>query len=710
MKSTRISALFVVVLFMLLAALWLFPVLIDPTGVPFWRSALFSDLLVSHLPNALFLNQSVKLWNQIPLWNPTILSGYPFLADPLAGIWYPPLWSAAVFPLPITFNILYWLHLIWAGVGMWRLAQKEGISDIAALLSGVVFAGAPKWIAHIGLGHISLVSAVSWTPWLLSATAESIKALSLAHGDRFRKLSRAGLLLAVIFLADPRWLLPALVLQLLYALHIFQREVANFRSRLVITIQWAGVAGLFALGGAAGFAAVLVPFVSHSTRTILSGVSSDLFALQWRELSGLMSFSPDQPEKFIYLGVGVTFFALLGIFFEKRRSWFWYVVAVLGLLIPLGTNLPVIGLWLESLPIASLLRVPPRWFYLAGLAAAYFAGEGLDVLLLAPIRGKVHNRSVLIFFIQAACIFLLTTRVGAHSFDLALLLIAPAAVIVLLIWFRRSGWLRPLTFTVASLILISLEFAVVTMLVLETRRIPPQDVENSHALEAVITPYGEGRMFSPSYSVDPLTAVREGVELADGVHPLQLETYWIYMARATGYQQDQYSVTLPPFPTGNPADRWQMDLDLDALSRINIKTIISAYPIQNDGLELMSEDSDQFIYQLEDSRPRAWVELEEDEAHEWRASQITYWSPNRIELIASGPGGLVLSEVAYPGWKVHVDGEPAVGVVVDGVLRGVQLKPGEHRVSFLFRPTGLLPGLAITMLTLLAAIYIQVKR
>jgi hypothetical protein len=499
-------------------------------------------------------------------------------------------------------------------------------------------------------------------------------------------------------------------LQILYALHVLQREVANFRSKLVIAIRWGAVAGLFALGGAAGFAVMFVPFVAGSTRTFLSGLSSDPFALQWRELSGLIAFSPDQPEKFIYLGVGATFFALLGVFFEKRRSWFWYVAAALGLLISLGPNLPFLGLWLESLPIASLLRVPPRWFYLTILSLAYFAGEGLDALLVAPIRSKVHLRSVLILIVLATCTFLLMTRLSANSFALALLLIAPAAAFAPVIWFRRSGWLQPLTFMVAILILLSIELGVVTTLVLETRPIPPQEAEDSFALEGVIKPYGEGRIFSPSYSVDQLTAVREGIELAYGVHPLQLETYWIYMARATGYEQDQYSVTLPPFPTGNPTDRWQMDLDLDALSRLNIKSIISAYPIQGKGLELIAEDSDQFIYQLDDPRPRAWMELEGVKAHEWQASQITYWSPNRIELIANGPGKLVLSEVAYPGWKVCVDGQLAVGVVIDGVLRGVQLDPGEHRVSLEFRPTGLFPGLAITILTLMASIYIQVKR
>ncbi|HEX2980018.1 MAG TPA: hypothetical protein VHO48_07125, partial [Anaerolineaceae bacterium] len=48
----------------------------------------YSDLLISHYPNALFLKQMLVEWRQLPLWSSTILSGAPFAANPLSGIWY----------------------------------------------------------------------------------------------------------------------------------------------------------------------------------------------------------------------------------------------------------------------------------------------------------------------------------------------------------------------------------------------------------------------------------------------------------------------------------------------------------------------------------------------------------------------------------------------------------------------------------------------
>ncbi len=710
MRRTRISTLFTVVASAILAAVWLLPITLNPSGIPFWRNALFSDLLISHWPNAIFLRRSILLWKQIPMWNPTILSGYPFLADPLSGVWYPPLWFAAVFPSPVTFNLLFWLHLVWAAVGMWQLAQSEGLSDFAALLSGVIFAGAPKWSAHIGLGHIGLVSAVSWTPWLLLATRHAIQSVSLGRESAFRLLCINGLTLGVVFLADPRWLLPSLLLMVLYAMYVLNKLSLEFRTQTAVAIRWAGISGLFALGVVAGFASSLVRFVTNSTRTLLDSSVPDPFALEWREFSGILLLEPDQPEKYIYIGLGAAFFAVVGILMGRRRGWFWYVAALLGLLISLGANLPVLGPQLQSIPAASLLRVPPRWFFLVILAVAYFAGSGFEALIQAPIRGREYGRSIILISLVAGGVYLLAATRGGEALNRALPLLVPAAALVPLILFRRSGWLHPLTFMLASLVILTIEFSVVNLFVLETRPAPEVNLEQGSALSSRAEPYGQGRWFSPSFSVDPFTAGQEGLELADGVHPLQLDLYWIYMSRAIGFERDQYSVTLPPFPTGDPRERWPMELDVDALSRLNIHTIVSAYPLQANGLTLISSEPERFVYEVDRGRPRAWVEGGGDHLGAWQPAQLSYWSPNRIELVASGPGRLVLSEVAYPGWVAHVDGEPTASVIADGLFRGVQLDEGDHRVQFVYRPTHLFVGSGLTLLTLLAAFYLQVRR
>jgi len=66
--------------------------------------------------------------------------------------------------------------------------------------------------------------------------------------------------------------------------------------------------------------------------------------------------------------------------------------------------------------------------------------------------------------------------------------------------------------------------------------------------------------------------------------------------------------------------------------------------------------------------------------------EAVQWHPNRVRVRASGPGLLVLSEVAYPGWRVRVDGAPAELRTPAGVLRGVLLPAGGHTVEFSYTP------------------------
>jgi len=143
----------------LLIPVWIF--LSGITGFPYSSNdALYSDLVISHYPNAIFLQRSLIYDHVVPLWSPTILSGYPFAANPLAGLWYPPGWFALLFPLPLGFNITVILHILWGGLGMYNLLRRERLSHMAALFGALAFESLPKIIAHYGAGHLTLVYAL----------------------------------------------------------------------------------------------------------------------------------------------------------------------------------------------------------------------------------------------------------------------------------------------------------------------------------------------------------------------------------------------------------------------------------------------------------------------------------------------------------------------------------------------------------------------
>jgi hypothetical protein len=88
------SRLFLFSAFCLLPPVLLWRLTLHPTGIAFAPQAAFSDLLISHLPNAQYVHDSLTQFGQLPLWQTRILSGQPFAADPLAGLWYPPNWRS----------------------------------------------------------------------------------------------------------------------------------------------------------------------------------------------------------------------------------------------------------------------------------------------------------------------------------------------------------------------------------------------------------------------------------------------------------------------------------------------------------------------------------------------------------------------------------------------------------------------------------------
>jgi hypothetical protein len=77
-------------------------------------------------------------------------------------------------------------------------------------------------------------------------------------------------------------------------------------------------------------------------------------------------------------------------------------------------------------------------------------------------------------------------------------------------------------------------------------------------------------------------------------------------------------------------------------------------------------------------------------------------SPSLIELLAEGPGLLVVTEGWDAGWRAAVDERPTRIVRVNATHLGMALPPGPHRVALAHRPVGFRAGLALAGLGALA--------
>jgi hypothetical protein len=81
------------------------------------------------------------------------------------------------------------------------------------------------------------------------------------------------------------------------------------------------------------------------------------------------------------------------------------------------------------------------------------------------------------------------------------------------------------------------------------------------------------------------------------------------------------------------------------------------------------------------------------------AVSITYYGSDKVRAKVSmkAAGVLVLSDMAFPGWKVNVNGQEQTMLAVDYILRGVVLSPGEHLVEFVYRPDFAYRGIYISL-------------
>ena len=77
---------------------------------------------------------------RLPFWTPYIWAGFPFLADPQLGAWYPLNWPfLAIGPSPRVFQAENLLHAWLACFGAYLLAKKLFRSRAGALFAGLAY-------------------------------------------------------------------------------------------------------------------------------------------------------------------------------------------------------------------------------------------------------------------------------------------------------------------------------------------------------------------------------------------------------------------------------------------------------------------------------------------------------------------------------------------------------------------------------------------
>ena len=321
-----------VALFFIPALIYL-PTFGGNAAVPSGNSA-YSDLLITHYPYLLYLRDSIITNQQIPLWSSLIQAGAPFAANPLAGVFYFPGWLAMLFPLPGGLSLNMAAHVIFGTWGMYRFLKLKEAGEFGSIIGALGFGLMPKLAAHFGAGHVTLIYAISWTPWLFYCSQKDSKGW------------KTGIIAGAIFLADPRWSIYAGIFWLSY--DIAHRQLGNWRQYLYYI-----KASLVAVLISAPLLFSLLQYMQFATRSGLA--SNDILygSLPPENLIGaIIPGSGGNTEWYFYSGgiLAGIFFAQLFLRGLRKTNRFWIAWLVISLVLALGSWGIEID-WISRIPV-----------------------------------------------------------------------------------------------------------------------------------------------------------------------------------------------------------------------------------------------------------------------------------------------------------------------------------------------------------------------
>ena len=127
-----------------------------------------------------FLSQGVWPW-----WNPYNFVGAPFMANPIVNMLYPGSWLFVLLPLNIAYSWHIAIHIFWAMLGMYILLKHiigqigpdwSDWSGLSSWFAGLVFGLSGFFTARIWAGHVDVIAAASWMPWVVAAFTQLMRA------------------------------------------------------------------------------------------------------------------------------------------------------------------------------------------------------------------------------------------------------------------------------------------------------------------------------------------------------------------------------------------------------------------------------------------------------------------------------------------------------------------------------------------------------
>ena len=671
---------------------------------------------------------------QLPLWDAHQFAGYPFLSNPQVAFFYPPAWIIWILPVEAALSWFVLLHLWLAAVGMWLFVRALGGTRLAAALAGLAFAFSGFMSVRVFAGHVGLIATDAWLPWLLLATVWAVR----------RRSAWAGIVAGVPFgLA----ILAGHTTSLLYVGLVW----ASFALFLAISEgAWKTVVKQVLLAGGVGVllsSVQLFSLVQFSTVSSRAGEASYEFATGFSfPPAHLVTFLvpeffgeptragywsvPNFEELTYYMGI----LPLLGLILALRRpskaAIYFVLLMVFGVLLAFGSYGFLYRVFYDLLPPFQLARAPARALFMtlfAGIALLATAvsqyGRGDDS---KETLGRLMPWVLGIGFVAGISVLAATGAVfmSVHPSDTSGRL-----------WHQLGGWaLATGFFVIGGLLLWQylvaegarrrwLGAALLVVLLVDLWTFGMKFIRLEEMRPAQLWTDAVALIGTPEERVLPW-----GINIFDqnGAGQVGLYSVFGYNALEIGANIDFVSSIPDPRST--------------AYDILGARYVIATNPLDNLGegerpLTLVGQQNNTWVYERARTLPLVRLVtgaevIPDREAAIGRVHQPDF-DPATTAILAQEPGCaldgsppgtaeivsradglwqirtnspgdalLVLSETAYPGWQVRIDGEEGEWMTAYTAVRAVCVPAGEHLVEWVFAPRVYWLGGLVTLLML----------
>ena len=357
-----------------------------------------------------FASASLKAGQGMPLWNPYLFGGLPYVGAMHGDLFYPTQLLRLILPtdLAMTWGLI--LHLVLAGVFTYGFLQAVGVRHVAAIVGGVAYLLSGIMASTAAAGDDGKLFVSALTPAALWA---------ITRGVRDGRAASWGVLAMVVGMAvlspHPQQLQYMLLLGVSFALWLAWRPhavpghtvIANQTERQISWRRLATAAGAVVLGGLIGAVQVLPvrEYMAWSPRsgglaygdaTAVSLPLVETITAYLPQFTGMLESYWGSRRNHLhseYLGAAVM--ALAGLAVQggltnrhRRHAWFWLGVVVVSLLWAWGGYTPFYQLVYAVVPGTQYFRAPSSMFLVTAFAVSVLSALGADHALTGRVSGR----------------------------------------------------------------------------------------------------------------------------------------------------------------------------------------------------------------------------------------------------------------------------------------------------------------------------------